>query len=398
MDPFSRLIAVFLLFLPLVGSAATVSPNWDNVRVIDGDLHVDPTRFGSSISSSGGSINRNLPVPTTKGVISVPVEKPIRIDTGNGKLGRAATRFLRSLPLISTGLAIYDTVCDLTDICKDPETGELGKYIEADLVLGCNPLAKPGHCTQYKGQPISYSYVSGGLCPNINGVGFFDIHSKIYWQYNNCSVIPESGFNELTESDWQNAETVLGGYPEVVTTALINSGAPVPVTTAMAGAPVTHQIGETSTAIRDENGNLTGTKVETTTVNVTDASTAGNIIYNITETTTTGYYNSDNVLTGTETQTSDNQPPEPPEPLEFEHGRVTPLDLDKLTINAVAVMEEAEQDEWSSGSVCPPDVEIGIYNLTFPSEPLCNFAQGVRPVVLTIAAIASFFILAGIKL
>lgn len=235
------------------------------------------------------------------------------------------------------------------------------------------------------------------FCPAVPGSGCGS--SQMYRKKQ--SSVPPRTETPIIESDWTEAETKLNAQPQQTVEALYNSDAPVPVSAATAAAPVTQTLASSTTQIKDQLGNITGTQTQTTTVTITDQSTTNNITYNIEEKTIIEDYNASNELIGSQETTSSNQPPEPPKPPEQEditmdHGGVPEIPLLTQTIDVQEELDNNQQAPWSTGT-CPPDIDLGIYGLEFSLTPFCNFATNVRPIVLMLGAFLSFYILSGAK-
>lgn len=67
-------------------------------------------------------------------------------------------------------------------------------------------------------------------------------------------------------------------------------------------------------------------------------------------------------------------------------------------------MEEQDVDfdfdyeSWGDG-VCPLPIQIqtSFNTFTVPTEPICDFAEGARPIILMLAGLTAMFIIAGIR-
>lgn len=444
MDTFARLILVVVLGAFYAPShSATYTPDFGELKVIDGDLHMTRGNGATSIMYPDAWLSKDLNVSTSKGNFPVPLEKSFPIPPS--KVAKAATRFLKTLPAIGTAVAIYDTVCDISGICRDVESGDLmyapelpaglpitgdsggwqGPYYESanaptlPLLCQMDSFKQLFHYAYWKLiYQSSYPYIGSdgktfGTCvytdtsqsPPEEYVrdSFARLVSTCSEGYSKVDGVCKhnSAPRPVEETDWTAAETKLSAQPQQVAEALYNSDAPVPVDASTQSAPVVKQISQTSTQTKDAQGNVTGTQVATTSVKVEDTSTASNVTYNVTETTTITNYNENNEITSTQTSTSDNQPPEPPKPPEPEdvtmnHGGVPEIPLLTQVIDVQEELDNNQQTPWSAGT-CPADIDLGIYGLEFSFAPFCTFAEGLRPVVLTLGAFLSFYILAGFK-
>ncbi|MEB2331750.1 MAG: virulence factor TspB C-terminal domain-related protein [Nitrosomonas sp.] len=428
MDIAAKLIICVILgafYAPTVSAYEFIDP-YPNVRVIDGDLHIERPGGGTTLAYPNAGISKEIPVNTSKGNYLVPVEKTLPISSA--KVGKAATRFARALPVIGTGLAIYDALCDISDICSvdgqwkfKEDTDESryssvvgGTWQPSGLAPGglsylystyeqawnetrCGSKGKAAYpqseCrfnsveqdTTPPGFRIYYDFKESPIFGWVSGAVAM-IHAGAY-------TFGPSSYREIVESDWAAAETKLNAQPEQTATALYNSDAPVPVSASTQSAPVTQQIAQTSTQTKDAQGNITGTQVATTSVKVEDTSTTNNVTYNITETTTITNYNENNEITGTQTSTSDNQPPK------------TGTDETTISFDDVppAQLEEETPEfnlqtpvSWGEGT-CPADVDLGIYDLKISYAPACDAADMLRPIFLLLASVTAMFIVAGVS-
>ncbi|SFU83258.1 hypothetical protein SAMN05216339_1225 [Nitrosomonas eutropha] len=408
MDTFARLIIVVVLAAFYAPShSATYTPDFGELKSIDGDLHITRGNGTTSLMYPDAGLSKSIDVSTSKGNFPVPVQKSFPVVPT--KVAKAATRFLKTLPLIGTAITFYDTVCDLSDLCLvDGQLSVITPGIFPNGYATCEDAAGFSSSPQYvcnlvrnsnPGKTIYWMRSPDSLssCTLAGTAGF----SYVARGYMDCVDPPVDNNRAPTESDWASAETKLAAQPQQVAEALYNSDAPVPVNASTQSAPVTQQIAQTSTQTKDSQGNVTGTQVATTSVKVEDTSTAGNVTYNVTETTTITNYNENNEITSSQTSTSDNQPPEPPKPPEPEdvtmnHGGVPEIPLLTQVIDAQEELDNNQQTPWSAGT-CPADIDVGIYGLEFSFAPFCTFAEGLRPVVLTLGAFLSFYILAGFK-
>lgn len=423
MDTFAKLITCVILgafYAPTVSAYEFHDP-FPNVKVIDGDLHIQRPGGGTSLAYPNAGISKEIPVNTSKGQFLIPVEKSLPVLPS--KVGKAATRFVRSLPLIATGLAIYDTLCDLSDICSATDgSGNLVKLgpdpivsSGGDMTTGVCNFAQPDQTVYfnyttsgYEGAGVYALYrtrLSPGctgftppagmtlhsFCPAVPGSGCGS--SQMYRKKQ--SSVPPRTETPIIESDWTEAETKLNAQPQQTVEALYNSDAPVPVTTGTQLAPITKTVTSSTTQIKDEHGNTVGTQVQTTNITVTDTSTTNNISFNITETTITENYDDQNQLIGsTETQSS-NEPPKPPptEPTTIEFDNLPPDQLQEESVS----LDPPDPGTWGEG-VCPGDVDLGIYGLTISYQPACDAAAMLRPIFITLSSITALLIMAGVSI
>ncbi len=435
MDTTAKLIICVILgafYAPTVSAYQFTDP-YPNVKVIDGELHLQRPGGGTTLAYPNAGISKEIPVSTSKGNFLVPVEKTLPISTA--KVGKAATRFLKTLPVIGTGLAIYDTVCELTDICKNGDqlmsyTDQYGQPFEVSTGYwsgssGCpsTRVSSPSASCQLSTVCVAGIYGSSAYLKAVEQVTSSQYKcineakppgqnpitlSNVFVNYSNTGTCL-SGYTKVgnkcqldnavprpvTESDWTTAETKLNAQPQQTATALYNSDAPVPVLASTQSAPVTQQIAQTSTQTKDAQGNITGTQVATTSVKVEDTSTTNNVTYNVTEVTTITTYNENNEITNTQTSTADNSPPK------------TGTDETTISFDDVppAQLEEEAPEfdlfspvSWGEGT-CPPDetLDLSLTSLTISWEPTCNVAEQIRPILILFASIAAMYIVSGVS-
>lgn len=402
MDTLSKLIICVILgafYIPTATAYEFHDP-YPNVKVIDGDVHIQRPGGGTTLAYPNAGISKEIPVNTSKGGYLVPVEKTFPVVPA--KVGKAATRFLKTLPVIGTAISLYDTVCDLTDICIDLEdSGRLMYRTYAGYIIAssmsCDVPFMVEHIVVYPASYVRfmkaevssplYGYTHNSPCTG--QPGYRVLYTTVY-----STILPPNGsqYRELTESDWTSAESKLNAHPQQTAEALYNSDAPVPVDASTQSAPVTQQIAQTSTQTKDALGNVTGTQVETKIVKVEDTSTTNNVTYNITEITTITHYNENNEITGTETSTSDNSPPNTSTDTTISFDDVPPDNLETEEPS----FDLGDPVSWGEGT-CPPDVDLGIYGLSISYAPACDTAEMLRPIFLLLASVSAMFIVAGVS-
>lgn len=428
MDTATKLIISILLatFYAPAATAYEFHDPFPNVKIVDGDLHISRPGGGTSLAYPNAGISKDIPVNTSKGQFLVPVQKTLPVEPT--KLAKAATKFARALPVVGTGLAIYDLLCDHTDICGDD--GQWSKTLTGDEALEAQLALLPGE-TAPLGRWCMSSVNSGECYPGMTleqaktarcsiceyKLDYVDVYGQfvdVYYKARRKDR-PEDPFDSLyifarggmtgvtlppvpsappTEQDWTEAEAALDAKRPETAQALYESDAPVPVSASTQASPVIQTIVTSSTQVKDDQGNITGTQTHTTTVTVTDTSTTNNISYNITETTITENYDSSNQLTGTTETTSSNEPPKPPPTetptIEFDNVSSSELEQEQPEFNLPTPVS------WGEGT-CPPDVDLGIYDLTISYAPACDAADMLRPIFLLLASVTAMFIVAGVS-
>lgn len=398
MDIISKLIIVVVLGAFYAPShAATYTPDFGELKVIDGDIHIIRGNGTTSLMYPDAGLSKSIDVSTSKGNFPVPVEKSFPVVPA--KVAKSATRFLRSLPVIGTGLAIYDMVCDLSEICKD-ENGNLAAVENPYTVKTTIPTC---------GDPFGYYYYHYSNIYDRFWRGPANQKPVNYTIYTYCdgyttivassnlpplTVLPEKTTRPVTEADWASAETKLSAQPQQAAEALYNSDAPVPVDASTQSSPVTQQISQISTQTKDSQGNITGTQIETTSVKVEDTSTASNVTYNVTEITTVTNYNENNEITSTQTSTADTEQPKAAEDTDISFDNVSDAQLETEEID----VQLETPVSWGEGT-CPPDETLTLqgrsYSISY--EPACDAAADLRPIFVLLASVTALFIVAGVS-
>ncbi len=148
--------------------------------------------------------------------------------------------------------------------------------------------------------------------------------------------------------------------------------------------------------IYDANNNATGTQTKETTISITEGGSSDNynqITFN--ETTIINNYDLNNNLTDSTVTDTSAPPPAPPElpDIEIEFDSVPDRDLEEEEID-----EMEDWESWGTGT-CPPPISINTnhWQGELDTAPICDFAEGINPFVLLIAAVFSAYIVAGIR-
>lgn len=342
----------------------------------------------------------------------VPIEKTGQID--GSKIGKAMVTLAKFVGPLALGFQIYSAVCELSDICKKDGSDEWEKVTQDYELLDsstntsdCSSIPEGASYIDYS--PGNYleiqridSYVHCPGNPNLSNQGYTltnycstpggSCAYQAIWQ-KNVSTLPETQKIPVTEQDWTNAETSLND-PRFDEPLLVN-GQPVPLANLpILGNVPSITISDTETINRDSQGNVTGTTRTTTTLEITDSATTerpGSVTG--IETTTKTDYNTSGQPTGTQTSTNTPPPPDKPqEPTTISFDDVPDSELEEEEID----FDLDEGESWGEG-VCPADVDLGIYGLTFAMQPACDFATGIRPVIIFMASIVAMFIVSGVR-
>ena len=210
--------------------------------------------------------------------------------------------------------------------------------------------------------------------------------------------LPEQA-RPITDADLEAAETALSD-PQM-TDHLLENAEPVPVdvsTPPALDAPINQPIGSETITTKDAQGNTTGTQVTETSLDITDAATTENPNQiDVKEKKTVTTYDLNNNPTGSTTTESEIRPPAPPDPPDIDYE----IDFDDVNDKDLEEYEFPDifsYESWGEGS-CPADrsVSYGYGNLNLSMQPACDFATGVRPIILVIAGLSAMFIISGIK-
>jgi len=343
---------------------------------------------------------------TSKGQFPVPIEKNLPVDLSNNRLGKAATGLLKALPGIGTALALADLACDLAQICWNNGSGGF-QYTPSGTYPG-----QSGSCEEAIGWPSGTNTDCNNIRNNNPGVLYWFRSSNLPatinqtctlagvagWTYSasgwkNCSDAPNGTPRAPSDTDWASAEPKLN--VEGAITPLLNGGGQLPIQVPTFN-PINKPIGTTTTTLKDSAGNVTGTQTTATTLNITNASTSSVVNnYNVTETTITTTYNNSNQVTGTTTTAGDAPPKTPdtkPPIIEFDQ-------VPDTNLQTVEVPGQFTTSSWGGGT-CPPDTTINYKygTLTYDMQPACDFATGIQPVTLVLAAVIAAYLISGVRL
>ncbi|PTQ76466.1 hypothetical protein C8R26_11759 [Nitrosomonas oligotropha] len=369
-------------------------------------------------------------VQTSKGITAMDIVKTANVNTA--RLGSAMVGLAKKAGPVGMTLTAAALVCDLTTICKDlagnwsitsndslPDypstTATVGYYFVAGInsspyrypspEVACSSAASkdkfwgngftgsgsgtgPAACTVTKTadgttNKTSISYASGS-CP------------EFYSSSGSSCVLNGAVPRSPTDTDWDAKKDKLND--DRVTPHLIEAGEDVPTGVPTITNTPKKVISEDTAVTKDQNGNSTGTKVTTTEAEIVDAASAespGKAI--VKETTTVTNYDINNTVINSTTSTSYASQPPPNNPAD----QIT-ISFDDVPDDAIEhedVDTELETPEsWGDG-FCPADETIDYHygTLTFDFQPTCDFAIGVRPVLIFMASITALFIVAGVK-
>lgn len=374
---------------------------------------------GALITGNRASVPFQFNVPSGQSV--VPVSGVRESNLSLNRIGKAATNFAKKVGPIGAGVAVAGLVCDLSNICDDgndgwiipsefsdpnayPQSTELGYWYYVTpangggqtLPAACSVAVSAlgaGYTGHTEGEICKLSF--NGILSN-NAVPAF-IPGSCSSHYLNtgssCDLQESTESSVPTDQNWTDAETALND--EQFIQPLFDAGAELPVDQPDPFPPVNTITGSTTKTIRDGDGNIIGTEVTENTLTLSDVSSpdSPNLV-DVTETKKVTTYDINNNITNTETSVSNPPPIEPPteeqdQDIEFD-------DMAENELEEYEIPEINDFSSWGSGT-CPPPIDIVTthWNGQIDTQPICTYAEGLKPFVLLIAALSSAFIVSG---
>lgn len=377
------------------------------------------------------AVTEKINIPTSKGFFSVDLARSAAVEIP--RIGKA----VRTLAVVTgpVGLAVgtVQAICTLTSICNDAgqwmmqapydpvnypdQTNSVESYCTAGFCNGtydtragsanqsCKNAVevkqlwgagKTGAAssetvcvvtTTSNGSTINSSITKVPGCPPL-----YAISGTI------CVLTVSNDSTAPTATDWDNKESLLNDGQFI--DELLNKFWPVPVAPPTIPNPVKVPIGSEAKTTKDGSGNTTGTETTTTEAEITTPTVADNptgspSMISIVENNVTNYYNTSNQLTSSVTTTTSNQstvtPPQEPITISIDN-------VPDTTVTTYAVPGTFSFTSWGSGS-CPADKTWNTMfgNQIFSYQLTCDFAAMFKPILLLIAAIVSFMIVASIR-
>lgn len=316
------------------------------------------------------------------------------------------------------GVAGVALLCQETSICQKPGTDDLevpantGLSGQEQQILGLTGWVYNGTVINKTLQQILSDRGCGGssfdcviadilmsetqLVATYNMIRKSDganIGQAIYNKLQDGYTLPPPEKHAPTAEDWAAAESKIASpdWDQI----LIDKGVPIPTTKPLL-QPMTQILSDDTTTDRDSAGNVTGTTKTVTTVTLNDTATdtrPGSV--SATETTVKTTSNAAGETTGTQTTTITAPPPDKPlPPINIIMDTVEDTEIQTQTIEA-----PLNTTSWGEGT-CPAPIPIStsFNTYTIPTEQLCDFASGVRPMVLLVASVTALFIVTGFKL
>lgn len=377
----------------------------------------------------GVKATTSLNVNTSKGLVPFEISKTANVDVS--KIGKSMGTLARLGGPVGLTLTAATLVCELTTICN--QAGQWMMQVAEDPE---NPNSYPVTDGKWQGNTPATFPTASGVCSDR---AFLDLNFGTGFSYDHMEYVQEGVFQcfafrtsepeggsypgthaaklsgcadgyvlsgstcnkeaattrPVTPDDWAAKESLMNDdrfIPE-----LIEKGAQVPVSgvpTLTAGGM--KQLGLDSVPTKDSSGNVTGRADTTTSIEAVDAGTSdapGRVI--IKETKTTINYDNSNTQISTSTSTSYSNQPQEKEPSQFTISFDT---VPEATLPGYSIPNTFASDSWGSGT-CPPDFDVNLINASFviPTQPVCSTAEMINPFVLLFAAIASIYIISGVR-
>jgi len=397
-----KLILILLAFPSFSAHAALFDMSEHSGIIKDSTSNFYKVNAAGTVSALQSGTNLTLSekvtFPTSKGSFAADLSRTVAVEVP--RLGKAVRSLAVAAGPVGMTISAVSLVCELTTICQEG----------SDWLFGVQTTILDGavSCTSVAGSTI-YTKLVGSTYFDYKRIPCGDSIPSGWGFVSNCNcpfddkIIQSTGYGTLppaphvpTSSDWDSKESLLNDDRFI--SELLSVNAPVPVGNPSLSAPVTVPIGSNTKTVKDANGNVTGTET-TTSEAVLDLPSSGEnpsgspTIIKIVENHTTNNYNTNNELTGSTTTTSggteQQQPQSQSVEIEIDNIEATPL-------QERAVPFPFDTDSWGSGS-CPADRTVnyhyGTLNLTF--EPACQFAEGIKPIVLILAGFIAMFIIMG---
>ncbi|SET65111.1 hypothetical protein SAMN05216326_1529 [Nitrosomonas marina] len=415
------LILLLLLFpVTLHAEIIDISQHSGIIRDSSGNYKTINGRGTISSISTGTQlqVQNRVPVPTSKGNQYVDISRTAVVDLA--RVGGALASLARKLTPVGIAIGTASYICQETNICD-----EAGEWLFNDtsgtaIVDGQNPscdnaahwptvttytnlqthLANPETLIQasvwcpndHPGETQPAGWGVQTSCQTICAFG--SLLSKTTPGGMPGGNPPEGEQRTPTDEDWNAAADQLNDAAS--TDHVLDNGGDVPVdvsTPPTLDAPIEKTIGTENKEIKDGQGNITGTETTETSIEITDAATSQNPNHlDLSETTTVTNYDINNNITNqttTVTETAQPAPAEAPElDIQVEFDTVSDTELQEKEVEA-----PFDTASWGGGA-CPPDIEMSLSfgNHTFSSQPFCDFAISMKPIILLVASIVGAFI------
>ncbi|SFM30474.1 virulence factor TspB C-terminal domain-related protein [Nitrosomonas communis] len=404
-------------------------PAWQSAN----DLLFGQAKAGDTITlttdANGRYINIKTPIDyksTAGRVFQIVADKTAQIEAS--RMGKAVIGVVRTVSPIGSvailGSVFVSLLCSETQICQKSGTDDLEKvgdsayngyptettygrwfgwagsptYPSAELACG-----DPTRLQQNIGANTVFDHIEATTDPNVYKCYGKRTTDNTVWYASNTSRTANSCATGYTYNS-ATGKCVLDSQPHAVTEAdltaaeakitspnwdqiLIDKGVALPVKDTPILQPLTQTLGTETTTNKDQAGNVIGTTTKTTSLTLNDSATRarpGSV--SATETQTITNYNTSNqVINSTTVQTSAPPPEKPLPPITVHFDNAEDFPIETKDINTTV-----NSPTWGE-STCPAPINVATSNnsFTIPTQPLCDFATGARPIVLVLATITS---------
>jgi|CXWL01.1.fsa_nt_gi hypothetical protein len=434
---------IFFLIFFSAGSFAQVfdaSAQSSIVSTPDGNFYIKKSNaLLSSLSAQAPtrslSIVESMNVPTSKGTFLIEVPRTMTVDTG--RIGKVISAAGKIAPPIAFAAGTVSLICELTPICdqagewfieqNDPlpghpdlypavdgkynswPVGGVAQYVESPQAA-CNNAARISanvgpspsqyiysHHTLVSGSTTVYTCFAKG----VTGSGSFNASSTTKSSGcatgytilgSDCFKTGLTAGHVPTSADWDSIDSLLNDSRFLE--GMLETGLKIPTGIPSFTNPFYAPLGTTTTTLKDGVGTTTGTEVKDTKLelnnpNPVDPSKPNNI--QITETTTTTTYNNNNQVTNITTTVTTPAIPLPnsaSDPTTIAFDTVNDTALGQKTVAAPFTITS-----WGAGE-CPPNIDFSLSSgeQSINSQPFCDFAISLKPVLLLIATLAGAYI------
>jgi len=429
-----KTFVLLLLLLSSIQAHADVFDMTDHSGIIkdsSGNYYKVNSQGTISAIKTGTSlaVTEKINIPTSKGSFATDLVRTAPIDIP--RIGASVASIAKLAGPIGLTLTAVDLICQLSSICNVdgvwntsnvppqfvtyPKTIPQEYYcVNNQCVRNTVPIDGPtvDIACHKMADSLGWSYVSSNSTQCVllfNGnnqylsVSKFTNHCPtdyILTSGTSCTLNVLTTNTPTTTSDWDSKVTLLNDARFV--DSFLEKGNPVPVGTPVLPNPVNVPLGSETTTTKDGAGNVTGTQTTIKNAQISQPSSSENptnspSLIKITENTTINNYNTSNQLTSS-TSTVTNNPQPVQEPQKQEPITISIDNVPDQALQTYAVPGTFTFTSWGSGS-CPADktwsTMFGTHSFSY--ELTCDFATTFRPILLAIAAIVSFMIVASTR-
>lgn len=434
-----KMIKTIYIVLSLFFSSASFAATYATVDGVpvpwsidlsgNGDHYYNPPRGdGWQRVTADNSYNKSLPydVSSKSGQV-VRVMAPVKIPVDVSKIGKAVATFAKRVGPVGTGLAIADLVCDLAEICKstDGQTWQKSQGPAYTVVQSISYNCADHQPSDQGGASVFYPFGNGykehyrvpsstysctGSSPLASGEGLIAFctnaavtcpngEHRDELRQRSAASLPPTGSAVASDADWYASETALSA-PQFIE-YLDSAKESIPVSPPVV-SPVTVDAGTEIVTRRNDQGTVTGTDEITNQITLTPSPTAAQPDrVSITQTTTTITKDSNNVTISSSTSSSTPPPAKTNDDPCLDHsdrvgcldaGQVEETNLEKKDISVSITPVSV-----GGAGVCPSPTTFMIAGVQrqFIWDTYCNFATGIKPIMLVFAWLSAAGILIG---